>query len=274
MKSYRGEKMPRRFVPDSIKDADVTGVRPSMQAVMDLIDTTDPAWPGIVGVLREFREAGIELDAAVTAAAVKLGRQRWKTAIHPAKPVQSGLAVDAGEIVYYLRRGDLIKIGTTTDPRKRFATLMPDEILAIEPGGYALETARHGQFDHLRVRPRSEYFRDEPELREHIKSTLAMYGEPDPSWPTSATMVGRLPGWPTIAAKSAATLTAAEAENELGIKRGTIWAWHRRKRILSVGRDDSGQLLFNRDHLAQLNVRPFRRRPQILENFDPSLYGV
>lgn len=268
MKSYRCATTGTadRFRPESVKDAGRAGVRPTMQAVLNLVDTADPAWPGIVGVLREFKEAGIELDAATTATAVKLGRQRWKTAIRPAEPFQGGLALNAAEIVYYLRRGEVIKIGTTKDPQGRFGALMPDEILAIEPGSYDLETARHSQFDHLRVRPRSEYFHDEPELREHIKATLAMYGPPDPSWPTAATVVGRLPGWPTLVARSAETMTAAEAETELGIKRGTIYAWHTRKRIQSVGRDDQGQLLFYRDHLAQLNVKEFRRRPARLEN--------
>lgn len=274
MKSYRCRpQIPDRFVPDSVKDAGTVGVRPSMQAVLELVDTSDPAWPGIVGVLREFKEADVELDAAATATAVKLGRQRWKTATRPAEPFQAGLAVNADEIVYYLRRGEVIKIGTTKDPHKRFTTLMPDEILAFEPGSYELETARHGQFDHLRIRPRSEYFRDEPELREHIKITLAMYGPPDPSWPTAAVAVRCLPGWPTLAARSAEAMTAAEAEDELGIKRGTIYAWHRRNRIDSVGRDHTGQLLFNRDHLAQMKVKPVRRRAETLENFDASLYG-
>jgi hypothetical protein len=245
-----------------------------VKAVIDLIDTTDPAWPGILGVLREFKEAGIELDAAAATTAVKLGRKRWKGAIPATAPVQSGLAVDAKEIVYYIRRGAVIKIGTTKDPIDRFGTLMPDEILAIEPGSYELETARHKQFDHLRVRRRREYFIDAPELREHIKATRALYGEPDPAWPTTAAGLGDPSGWPSIAIKTTEMLTAIEAEEQLRIKRGTIWQWHRRGRIQSAGTNDAGQLLFYRDHLAQLNVRPFRRRAATLENFDPSLYGV
>jgi hypothetical protein len=49
----------------------------SVQRVLDLIDTTDPSWPDVAALLREFTEAGICLDEASVAIAVKLGKQRW-----------------------------------------------------------------------------------------------------------------------------------------------------------------------------------------------------
>jgi hypothetical protein len=50
------------------------------------------------------------------------------------------------EVVYYIRYGDRVKIGTSTNPRKRLAALPHDELLAFELGGRALEQRRHAQF--------------------------------------------------------------------------------------------------------------------------------
>lgn len=91
-----------------------------------------------------------------------------------------------GAIVYYIRRGEVIKIGTTTTPWQRFATLRPDEILAFEPGTVIEERMRHQQFRHLRCA--GEHFRAEPELLEHIAQVRQIHGGPDPSWPTGATI--------------------------------------------------------------------------------------
>ena len=253
------------FTPDSVQDAGSVGIRRSVQRILDLIDMTDPAWPGVVAVLREFTEAGVELDEVTVAAAVKLGRQRGTTAAQRvADASQNTLATAVGSIVYYIRRGNLIKIGTTTNPRKRFDVLMPDEILAVEPGGYSLETARHSQFDHLRMRPKGEYFRDEPELRQHIKDILAMYGEPDTSWPSTGPRPSRAAHLPLIVEKQNDVLTAAEAEKELGVRRDTIYSWVGRKRIQPVGRNDQDLQVFNRDHLLKLRATTRRYRARIL----------
>lgn len=69
------------------------------------------------------------------------------------------------EVVYYLRWDARVKIGTTADPRRRLAVIWHHELLAFEPGGRALERARHEQFAHLREG--GEWFRADPELREH-----------------------------------------------------------------------------------------------------------
>lgn len=88
--------------------------------------------------------------------------------------------------VYYVRRGDVIKIGHTVDLFRRMTTLRPDEVLAVEPGTREDETERHRQFAHLKLRQgkgSSEYFRDAPELREHIAAVIRDHGQP-PRLPT------------------------------------------------------------------------------------------
>lgn len=244
------------FTPESIEDAGLTGLRPSVRRVLDLVDTSDPAWPAVAECLREYADAGIEIDAAVIDIATRVGRKRWSSGEGPGIS-QRALVSASDAIVYYIRRGDLIKIGTTTEPRKRFGSLVPDEILAVEPGGVEEERARHRQFRFLRVR--GEYFRDAPELREHIQQVRDLNGDPDPAWTTtrSASRQGprRLP--PPVSTR---TMTAMEAQAEIGVASGTLWAWVRRGVLLPVGKDDQGRKLFYHEHV-ELLWRTRRKRP-------------
>lgn len=80
------------------------------------------------------------------------------------------------DIVYYLRHGDRVKIGTTTNPRQRFAAIWHEELLAIERGDRHRERARHEQFAQDRL-GRSEWFAASPVLLAHIDSVA---GDADP----------------------------------------------------------------------------------------------
>lgn len=80
------------------------------------------------------------------------------------------------DVVYYLRLGDAVKIGTTSNPRQRFGALHHDEVLAFERGGRALEQQRHAEFAADRLGT-SEWFDFSPALRAH---TAALAGGRDP----------------------------------------------------------------------------------------------
>jgi len=179
------------YIPQEFRDAE-TGLRPSMQELLDLIDMDDPTWPATAAVLREMAEAGVEIDKAALAIASKLGAHRLanldEVKISPRDPWRM---VAIGSIVYYIRRGPVIKIGWSGAPGARFLDLLPDEILAFEPGGVKEETFRHRQFAHLRCR--NEYFRPAPELMEHIRLTREAHGDPHPDWPTIAVMAKPAP---------------------------------------------------------------------------------
>jgi hypothetical protein len=103
----------------------------------------------------------------------------------PASPKRkpSGPAATAGRqgLVYYGRTGDLLKIGTTTSPARRWDRLRRDlgsfEVLAAEPGGANLELQRHAQFIDLRVRM-TESFRYEVALQTHVNSLV----KASPDW--------------------------------------------------------------------------------------------
>lgn len=82
------------------------------------------------------------------------------------------------EVVYYLRRGDHIKIGYTTDLARRMKVLRPDELLAVEPGNLSLEMGRHHQFASSQVEHPDghEWFDPTPDLLVHIERMRSVYG--------------------------------------------------------------------------------------------------
>lgn len=82
-------------------------------------------------------------------------------------------------VVYYLERADgAVKIGCTANyPHRRVALVRrhgPLALVAWERGYYDVEEQRHQQFAHLRINPRAEWFRPEPELIDHLLLLLAM----------------------------------------------------------------------------------------------------
>ena len=81
------------------------------------------------------------------------------------------------EVVYYLRAGDRVKIGTSGSPRQRLAALWHDDLLAFERGGRRLEQRRHEQFADERF-DRTEWFRLSDRLRTHIATVTPEEEEP------------------------------------------------------------------------------------------------
>ncbi|WP_144872482.1 GIY-YIG nuclease family protein [Microbacterium sp. 1.5R] len=70
------------------------------------------------------------------------------------------------EVVYYLRYDRRVKIGTSGRPRQRLAAIRHDELLAFEPGGRAVEQARHREF--AAIREGGEWFTFTAELEHHV----------------------------------------------------------------------------------------------------------
>jgi hypothetical protein len=81
------------------------------------------------------------------------------------------------DVVYYLRAGDRIKIGTSGNPRSRLAALHWDQLLAFERGGRELEQRRHAQFAVHRF-PGSEWFAANDQLTAHIAGLAAGVDDP------------------------------------------------------------------------------------------------
>lgn len=71
------------------------------------------------------------------------------------------------DVVYYLGYADRIKIGTTANPRQRFAAIRHDDLLALERGDRTLERRRHAQFADERFGT-TEWFAVSPVLGAHV----------------------------------------------------------------------------------------------------------
>lgn len=97
----------------------------------------------------------------------------WRHGEHP----DDELAPPRVDIVYYLGYADRVKIGTTANPRQRFAAIRHDELLAIERGDRRLEARRHAQFADARF-PRTEWFSRTSALEEHIRALAAGVDDP------------------------------------------------------------------------------------------------
>ena len=95
----------------------------------------------------------------------------------PPRPPMAGpvgeSADKASSVVYYVRLGDHIKIGTTTNLRARMSALYidhnPDALLATEPGDRNVERERHNDFREDRAFSNRELFNPSPRLMAHIQ---------------------------------------------------------------------------------------------------------
>jgi hypothetical protein len=81
------------------------------------------------------------------------------------------------DVVYYLRFENRIKIGTSVNPRQRFAGIRHDELLAFERGNRLTEQRRHAQFSSHRL-GRSEWFLAHDEILAHIDVLRAGVDDP------------------------------------------------------------------------------------------------
>lgn len=81
------------------------------------------------------------------------------------------------DVVYYIRFDDRMKIGTSSNLRRRMSQLWHNELVALERGGRAREHARHVQFATWRL-GRSEWFEISPELTEHLGALRAGVDDP------------------------------------------------------------------------------------------------
>lgn len=149
----------------------------------DKVDRDDPNRTDILITLHRFELAGIEIDERAVDIAAKLTRWHIANSAEQNRKHQEEMAARAAAAqarecwVYYVRCGRLIKIGMTTNLANRFASIRPNEVLAIEPGGLEVEGETHKQFADLRAG--GEYFHPGPSLQQHITSLREELGPPN-----------------------------------------------------------------------------------------------
>jgi hypothetical protein len=79
-----------------------------------------------------------------------------------------GATLDKPGWVYFIEKNELIKIGWSAEPRKRFSVLQPNRVLHLMRGTVRDERKCHAAFAHLREQ--GEWFRIEPDLLAFISS--------------------------------------------------------------------------------------------------------
>lgn len=80
--------------------------------------------------------------------------------------------------VYYLRVGDQVKIGFSSNVHQRLRSYPPgSELLAMEPGDKKLERRRHNEFGEWLVAGR-EWFQPSEELLQHTQDLVTLHGDP------------------------------------------------------------------------------------------------
>lgn len=87
------------------------------------------------------------------------------------------IVVPRVDVVYYLRFDNRIKIGTSANPRQRFAGIRHDELLAFERGNRLTERRRHDQFAAHRL-DGSEWFAAHEDILVHIDVLRAGIDDP------------------------------------------------------------------------------------------------
>lgn len=122
--------------------------------------------------LMEFLEAQIQATADTPELLDRLVSYQFDAVLGRAEKMG-----DKGyPVVYYLRVGDLIKIGTTRHLKNRVAGYPPgSELLVSEPGDVELERQRHSQFAGLLAAGR-EWFHPASVLIEHINKLRELDG--------------------------------------------------------------------------------------------------
>lgn len=154
---------------------------------MELLGDDREHFSAVMRELNQLRRYGVELTPERVALAVDTIRKCHvpQPAPHPVQlPPTRDAAMsrwrsrgrfsqvpDVGSVVYYMRIGNRVKIGTSTNLRDRLEAINPEELLALEAGDARLERRRHRQFAALRTH--GEWFRLEGALRDHIEALRA-----------------------------------------------------------------------------------------------------
>jgi hypothetical protein len=98
-------------------------------------------------------------------------------------------------VVYYLRFGDHVKIGTSRNLLRRLSALQYHEVLAIEPGDRLHERLRHSQFESNRSQ--GEWFELDADLEDHVAHIKETYGEPFQAWKKWSALADQLVDTPS-----------------------------------------------------------------------------
>lgn len=168
--THRHESRQRAVMASIFESADYPGYFHCRVVGSDVSETRKPVSPELVGVMMEHLlnahgRACSELRWVRAGQGMADNGHAWQ----PSAP--------KGEIVYFLRAGDFVKIGKATGAAtSRVSQLktgcpFPIEVVATIPGGYAKEGAIHRRF--ASIRAHGEWFHATPELLAYVAEVSA-----------------------------------------------------------------------------------------------------
>lgn len=132
-------------------------------------------YPHAADIDNYFRIIGEDFDNKVAQVA-RIEKQAWREAQDRKQAASRRIAPGW---IYYIHVADRIKIGYTTDLKRRLKQYPPDTpLLAMHPGTKQLESEMHAKFAGSKAAGR-EWFLDTNEIRDHIREVIAQFGEPD-----------------------------------------------------------------------------------------------
>lgn len=156
----------------SIPTGELSGSSVTLSERLIGVPPDDPAIEHIVRALGQLtlRFGFDPADPTVQARAVETGRREWQRE-QQANDEWRSSRPEPVHVVYYVRIGQLVKIGTTGQLDTRLRAYPPDAVLlATESGGHTVETERHRQFADTAVTKHGEYFHPSAALIEHINA--------------------------------------------------------------------------------------------------------
>lgn len=115
--------------------------------------------------------------------------------------------LEARSKVYFIQFRDRVKIGTSTNIRRRVSELPYDRLIGTIPGGPKVEATWHRRFAHLRSA--GEWFRMGPDLMEAIASSICSAEEPPRTQPVAPSG----PEWVITAPGSACPAVGVESHS-------------------------------------------------------------
>lgn len=214
------------YIRDLIHDDDLAAVPFICRAAVRLIEFGyDHCDPDVIERIVTVGRADYEAHRASAATLADAAARELE---------QAAIAVPApGEVVYYMRIGNRVKIGYSTNLTLRLQTINPEELMATEPGGASVEKRRHDEFRQLRTR--GEWFHLDGPLIQHI---AALRTAPWVGQPSKVAL-------PTMTDDEAnALIPGLEAARLAGVTVSAICHWVRRGRLDIADRNRSGRPLY------------------------------
>lgn len=157
---------------------------PAVARILDEIKHDEEIAGHVLRDMLNLRRLGVEVTVEIAERSIANARQWLQDRQGPVfvpkrldnpgqrRPGRFDHIDNPGEVVYYMRIGDRVKIGWSASLRRRLENFNPEELMALERGGQTVESKRHRQFAHLRTH--GEWFRLEGSLLDHINKLRAI----------------------------------------------------------------------------------------------------